>query len=118
MTGRLKLGAQVFAVGLVALLLALLIWKVVHGSGKKAAVGKAAPNFTLSRIDGPGKLQPARRVDAAEREVRRRLADLRLVAGALDELPDEEREQQRDEADREDLRAELEPCGHWIRRRR
>ena len=59
MTGRLKLGAQVLAVGLVALLLALLVWKLVHGSGKKAAVGKAAPNFTLNRIDRPGRLQLA-----------------------------------------------------------
>jgi cytochrome c biogenesis protein CcmG/thiol:disulfide interchange protein DsbE len=59
MTGRLKLGAQALAVGLVALLLALLVWKLVHGSGKKAAVGKAAPNFTLSRIDKSGTLQLA-----------------------------------------------------------
>jgi cytochrome c biogenesis protein CcmG, thiol:disulfide interchange protein DsbE len=59
MTARLKLGAQALAVGLVALLLALLIWKVAHGSGKKAAPGKPAPDFTLSRIDGRGKLQLA-----------------------------------------------------------
>jgi cytochrome c biogenesis protein CcmG/thiol:disulfide interchange protein DsbE len=57
MTARLKLGAQALAVGLVALLLALLIWKVAHGSGKKAAPGKPAPDFTLNRIDRPGKLQ-------------------------------------------------------------
>src|SRR5690349_13453281 len=59
MTGRLKLGSQVLAVGLVALLLALLVWKLVHGTGKKASVGKPAPNFTLSRIDRPGTLQLA-----------------------------------------------------------
>ena len=59
MTARLKLGAQVLAVGLVALLLALLIWKVAHGSGAKASPGKPAPDFTLSRIDQPGKLQLA-----------------------------------------------------------
>ena len=59
MTARLKLGAQVLAVGLVALLLALLIWKVASGSGNKATPGKPAPNFTLNRIDRPGKLQLA-----------------------------------------------------------
>ena len=56
---RLKLGAQALAVGLVALLLALLVWKLAKGSGKEAAVGKSAPNFTLSRIDEPGSLQLA-----------------------------------------------------------
>ena len=56
---RLKLGAQALAVGLVALLLALLVWKVAKGNGKEAAVGKSAPNFTLSRIDKPGTLQLA-----------------------------------------------------------
>ena len=59
MTARLKLGAQVLAVGLVALLLALLIWKVVQGSGNEAKIGKTAPNFTLNRIDKPGTLQLA-----------------------------------------------------------
>jgi cytochrome c biogenesis protein CcmG/thiol:disulfide interchange protein DsbE len=59
MTARLKLGAQVLAVGLVALLLALLIWKVAQGSGNEAKVGKAAPNFSLRRIDAPGNLQLA-----------------------------------------------------------
>jgi cytochrome c biogenesis protein CcmG/thiol:disulfide interchange protein DsbE len=57
MTARLKLGAQVMAVGLVALLLALLVWKLVKGSGKKAEIGKTAPNFALRRIDQPGTLQ-------------------------------------------------------------
>ena len=56
---RLKLGAQVLAVGLVALLLALLVWKLAKGSGKEAAIGKPAPDFTLDRVGGPGKLQLA-----------------------------------------------------------
>jgi cytochrome c biogenesis protein CcmG, thiol:disulfide interchange protein DsbE len=59
MTARLKLGAQILAVGLVALLLALLVWKLASGSGAKAAPGKPAPHFTLNRIDKPGKLQLA-----------------------------------------------------------
>src|SRR6186997_2686852 len=59
MSARLKLGAQALAVGLVALLLALLVWKLAKGSGKEAAVGKSAPNFTLNRIDEPGTLQLA-----------------------------------------------------------
>ena len=56
---RLKLGAQVLAVGLVALLLALLVWKLAHGSGNEAKVGHPAPNFTLDRIDRSGSLQLA-----------------------------------------------------------
>lgn len=59
MTARLKLGAQVVAVGLVALLLALLVWKLVQGSGKKVGIGKRAPDFELRRLDGPGTLQLA-----------------------------------------------------------
>src|SRR3954454_13388906 len=56
---RLKLGAQALAVGLVALLLALLVWKLAQGSGKEAEIGKPAPDFTLTRVDAPGKLQLA-----------------------------------------------------------
>jgi cytochrome c biogenesis protein CcmG/thiol:disulfide interchange protein DsbE len=56
---RLKLGAQALAVGLVVLLLALLVWKLAKGSGKEAAIGKPAPDFTLTRVDAPGKLQLA-----------------------------------------------------------
>jgi cytochrome c biogenesis protein CcmG, thiol:disulfide interchange protein DsbE len=56
---RLKLGAQALAVGLVALLLALLVWKLAQGSGKEAQIGKPAPDFTLDRVDAPGKLQLA-----------------------------------------------------------
>ena len=59
MSARLKLGAQALAVGLVALLLALLVWKLAQGSGKEAAVGKAAPDFTLRRLDRSGHLQLA-----------------------------------------------------------
>lgn len=59
MSARLKLGAQALAVGLVALLLALLVWKLAQGSGKEAAVGKPAPNFTLRRLDGAGHLSLA-----------------------------------------------------------
>src|SRR3954465_13479796 len=59
MSARLKLGAQVVAVGLVALLLALLVWKLVQGSGKKVGIGKRAPDFELRRLDGPGTLQLA-----------------------------------------------------------
>jgi cytochrome c biogenesis protein CcmG/thiol:disulfide interchange protein DsbE len=54
---RLKLGAQALAVALVLGLFALLIWKVAQGSHKEAAPGKPAPDFTLSRIGGPGDLQ-------------------------------------------------------------
>jgi len=59
MTARLKLGAQILAVGLVALLLALLVWKLAHGSGKEARIGHPAPDFSLRRIDRPGTLQLA-----------------------------------------------------------
>ena len=58
-SARLKLGAQALAVGLVALLLALLVWKLVQGSGKEAKLGKPAPNFTLNRVGAPGTLQLA-----------------------------------------------------------
>jgi cytochrome c biogenesis protein CcmG, thiol:disulfide interchange protein DsbE len=56
-TSRLKLGGQALAVALVLGLFALLIWKVAQGSHKEAAPGKPAPDFTLSRIGGPGDLQ-------------------------------------------------------------
>ncbi|MFL5921632.1 MAG: TlpA family protein disulfide reductase [Gaiellaceae bacterium] len=59
MSARLKLGAQVLAVGLVALLLALLVWKLAHGSGNEAHIGHPAPDFALRRIDRPGTLQLA-----------------------------------------------------------
>lgn len=62
MSARLRLAGQVFAVGLVASLLALLVWKVAKGQGSEipAAIraGKSveAPDFTLPRLDRPGKL--------------------------------------------------------------
>jgi cytochrome c biogenesis protein CcmG/thiol:disulfide interchange protein DsbE len=62
MTARAKLGAQALAVALVLALLALLLWKVTHqnGGGAAAAIArgekKPAPDFTLSRLDRPGKL--------------------------------------------------------------
>jgi cytochrome c biogenesis protein CcmG, thiol:disulfide interchange protein DsbE len=65
MTSRLKLGAQALAVGLVLALLALLIWKLAtqNGGGVASKVDKGkivpAPNFTLSRLDQPGRLQLA-----------------------------------------------------------
>ena len=59
MTARLKLGAQVLAVGLVALLLALLVWKLAHGGSGSVGAGDRAPDFTLNRIDGPGTFQLA-----------------------------------------------------------
>ena len=66
MTARVKLGAQALAVGLVLALLALLIWKVAfkdNGGGVAAKIDKgkitAAPDFVLSRLDRPGKLQLA-----------------------------------------------------------
>jgi cytochrome c biogenesis protein CcmG/thiol:disulfide interchange protein DsbE len=43
----------------VALLLALLVWKLAQGSGKEAELGKPAPDFTLNRVGAPGKLQLA-----------------------------------------------------------
>jgi cytochrome c biogenesis protein CcmG, thiol:disulfide interchange protein DsbE len=55
MPARLKLGAQALAVAAVLGLLAILIWKVAGGSGKT----KEPQNFTLSRLNGPGKLELA-----------------------------------------------------------
>ena len=55
MATRAKLTAQALAVALVAALLGLLVWKVSHGSGKTAQ----PKNFTLPRLDRPGKLQLA-----------------------------------------------------------
>ena len=55
MSARLKLTGQVLAVAVVASLLALLIWKVAHGSGKTSQ----PKNFTLPRLDAPGKLELA-----------------------------------------------------------
>jgi cytochrome c biogenesis protein CcmG, thiol:disulfide interchange protein DsbE len=65
MTRRLRLGVEVVAVGLVVALLALLIWRVVHGSrsGVAQALAKgsspAAPTFDLPRLDGKGRIDLA-----------------------------------------------------------
>jgi cytochrome c biogenesis protein CcmG, thiol:disulfide interchange protein DsbE len=64
-TGRLKLGAQAAAVGLVAGLLGLLVWKVIHDERsdvpEQLAAGKTptAPGFTLPRLNGDGELSLA-----------------------------------------------------------
>lgn len=62
MTGRLRLGAQVVAVGFVVALLGLLVWKVAKGSDNdvtgalKEGGTPAAPAFTLERLDADGEL--------------------------------------------------------------
>jgi cytochrome c biogenesis protein CcmG/thiol:disulfide interchange protein DsbE len=61
-TGRLRLAAQVVAVGVVAALLGLLAWKVVAGTGDEVTGSLAsggrpqAPEFTLPRLTGQGEL--------------------------------------------------------------
>jgi cytochrome c biogenesis protein CcmG/thiol:disulfide interchange protein DsbE len=52
---RLKRGAQVAAVAVVGLLLAILVWKVAKGSGET----KNPANFTLKRLDAAGELELA-----------------------------------------------------------
>jgi cytochrome c biogenesis protein CcmG/thiol:disulfide interchange protein DsbE len=64
MPWRLKLGLQALSVALVAALLALLVWKILHqDSGVAAQLGKGrrpvAPGFDLSRLDRSGKLSLA-----------------------------------------------------------
>jgi cytochrome c biogenesis protein CcmG, thiol:disulfide interchange protein DsbE len=65
MTRRLKLGAQALAVALVAALLALLVWRVAHGSGGSVSSALArgkqpnAPVFRLARLDGTGQFDLA-----------------------------------------------------------
>jgi cytochrome c biogenesis protein CcmG, thiol:disulfide interchange protein DsbE len=59
--GRLKLGAQVLALALVAGLFALLVWKVAsedEGASRKLQRGETppAPAFSLDRLDRAGKL--------------------------------------------------------------
>lgn len=53
MTGRVRLGAQVMALGCVAGLLALLVWKLAHQQ-HAPKVGSTAPTFSLERVDGRG----------------------------------------------------------------
>jgi cytochrome c biogenesis protein CcmG/thiol:disulfide interchange protein DsbE len=65
MAHRLRLAAQVFAVGLVGALLALLIWRVVRDSNDDVAQAldsgghPTAPNFDLPRLDGKGRFELA-----------------------------------------------------------
>jgi cytochrome c biogenesis protein CcmG, thiol:disulfide interchange protein DsbE len=60
MTRRVRLGAEVLAVALVAALLALLVWRVAHGSGGSVSSALAkgqrptAPTFRLKRLEGTG----------------------------------------------------------------
>jgi cytochrome c biogenesis protein CcmG/thiol:disulfide interchange protein DsbE len=61
---RLKLAGQVAAVGLVAALLALLVWKVASGSeseveGLSRGETPPAPAFSLPRLNGEGELSLA-----------------------------------------------------------
>jgi cytochrome c biogenesis protein CcmG, thiol:disulfide interchange protein DsbE len=61
---RLKIGLQALSVAVVAGLLVLLVWKVVHqnkGAAAELAKGKhpAAPHFDLGRLDTRGKLSLA-----------------------------------------------------------
>ena len=58
MTHRLKGIAQVIAFALVAGLLALLVWSVVHQQ-HAPGVGSVAPAFTLRRLHGPGTISLA-----------------------------------------------------------
>jgi cytochrome c biogenesis protein CcmG/thiol:disulfide interchange protein DsbE len=60
-TGRVRLGAQIAAVALVAALLALLGWKITQGesavtSSLDGGGTPAAPAFALERLDGEGEL--------------------------------------------------------------
>src|SRR3989442_15234732 len=62
---RLKLVGQVAAVGLVAALLGLLVWKVVEKNKETVAAAfqrgehRPAPDFTLKRLNGDGSLRLA-----------------------------------------------------------
>jgi cytochrome c biogenesis protein CcmG/thiol:disulfide interchange protein DsbE len=60
-TARLRLGAQVAAVAVVAALLGLLVWKIAQGESEVTkSLGRggtpAAPPFSLERLDGSGEL--------------------------------------------------------------
>lgn len=58
MTGRVRLVAQIVALGCVAGLLALLVWKLAH-QRHAPPVGSTAPAFTLGRLDGAGSVSLA-----------------------------------------------------------
>ena len=53
---RLKLGAQVVALGIVLGLLGLLVWKLVNQDQKQARKNAPAPAFSLPRLDKSGDL--------------------------------------------------------------
>jgi cytochrome c biogenesis protein CcmG/thiol:disulfide interchange protein DsbE len=53
---RARLVAQGVAIGLVALLFALLAWALVTEEGGDLAAGSSAPDFTLERLDEDGEL--------------------------------------------------------------
>jgi cytochrome c biogenesis protein CcmG, thiol:disulfide interchange protein DsbE len=57
-TQRIKSAAQVLALGLVAGLLALLVWQLRH-QHHAPPVGAKAPAFTLRRLEGVGKVSLA-----------------------------------------------------------
>jgi cytochrome c biogenesis protein CcmG, thiol:disulfide interchange protein DsbE len=57
-TGRVKLGAQALALACVAGLLGLLVWKLAHQE-HAPPVGSQAPDFTLTRLEGTGKISLA-----------------------------------------------------------
>jgi cytochrome c biogenesis protein CcmG/thiol:disulfide interchange protein DsbE len=57
-TRSLKLTGQALALAGVIGLLVLLVWHMTHPA-KQAKIGGPAPNFTLTRIDGNGKLDLA-----------------------------------------------------------
>jgi cytochrome c biogenesis protein CcmG, thiol:disulfide interchange protein DsbE len=57
-TRSLKLAGQGIALVAVAGLLALLVWRLTHQS-HPPKIGGTAPNFSLKRIDGTGKLDLA-----------------------------------------------------------
>jgi cytochrome c biogenesis protein CcmG, thiol:disulfide interchange protein DsbE len=64
-SNRLRLGAQVVAVGVVAALLGLLVWKVAKGSDNEVTDElqrggmPSAPAFSLERLDRTGELELA-----------------------------------------------------------
>jgi cytochrome c biogenesis protein CcmG, thiol:disulfide interchange protein DsbE len=54
---RVRLVGQVLAVGLVAALFALLVWRLVQAEDGGVAVGEAAPDFALERLDTSGEIR-------------------------------------------------------------
>ncbi|MGH3008764.1 MAG: TlpA family protein disulfide reductase [Gaiellaceae bacterium] len=58
MSGRVRVGAQALALACVAGLLGLLVWKLAHQQ-HAPPVGSVAPAFTLTRLEGTGKISLA-----------------------------------------------------------